>query len=187
MAGRFRPVGPNDRERAREPIRAELPAPRPAEPQNPLARHDALLQSGRRAFASGEYGRAVELFKQAIERAPAIGASYFLLAQSQFALGKYLEAVASIHEGLLRQPDWPAFGQPLRELYAIDLEAFAEHQRRLNDAAAHRPDDTALEFLRAYVHWFDGRRDEARLLFQQLRDRVTRPAAIDRFLQVPVL
>jgi hypothetical protein len=44
------------------------------------------------------------------------------------------------------------------------------------------PADPALAFLRAYVVWFVGDRDSARALFRALRDRVSRPDVIDRFL-----
>jgi thioredoxin-like negative regulator of GroEL len=144
-----------------------------------------LVRAGRRAFAAGESGRAAEIFRLAIATAPEIGSAYFLLAQAQLALGKYHDAVASIHQGLAKQPDWPTAGPPLSELYAGDAGALAEHERQLDEAAAARPDDPALDFLRAYVRWFDGRRDEARALFRQVRERVTRQEAVDRFLQPP--
>jgi hypothetical protein len=186
-AGRFRPVEPLDRDRAREPIRADLPPPRPVTPpfaQPPLD-HGDLLQSGRRAFAAGEYGRAAEMFRQALATAPPNSNSPFLLAQCQFALGKYADAVATIHQVLAQTPEWPATGSPFRELYAGDAQAFADHLQRLEDAAASRAGDPALNFLRAYVRWFDSRRSEARVLFRQVRERVAKPEAIDRFLQVP--
>jgi hypothetical protein len=187
VAGRFRPVGPLDRERARDPIRAEaVPIPRPApRVPNPLAEHDELLQAGRRAFAAGEYGRAGELFRLAITTAPELASAYFLLAQVELALGKYPDAAATIHRGLARQEDWRTTGPALRDLYAGNLGAFAEHKRRLDAAANDRPGDAALDFLRAYVGWFDGRRDEARALFRQVRERVIKPEVIDRFLQAP--
>jgi hypothetical protein len=186
-AGRFRPVGPKERERAKEPIRAEVPPPpRPAPPPfDPMVEHGALLRAGRKAFATGEYGRAAELFHQATTTAPEAGSAYFLLAQAQIALGKYPDAVATIHQGLAKQPDWPTVGPPLRELYAGDAAALAEQERLLDETAVARPDDLALDFLRAYVRWFDGRRDEARALFRKVRERVTKPEAVDRFLQAP--
>jgi hypothetical protein len=188
-AGRFRPVGPQDRERARQPLLPELApiAPRPAPPRvpNPLAEQAALVQAGRKAFTSGLYGRAAELFQQATAAAPALADAFFLLAQTQLALGKYQEAVATIHQGLAKQPDWPTDGPSLRELYAADPGAWAEHRRQLDEAATAWPGDPALDFLRAYVYWFDGRRDEARALFRQVRERVAKPEVIDRFLAAP--
>jgi hypothetical protein len=73
----------------------------------------------------------------------------------------------------------------MRQLYADDAQAFADHVQRLEEAAALRPGDPSLDFLRAYVRWFDGRRGDARALFRQVRERVAKPEVIDRFLQVP--
>src|SRR5205823_14535071 len=92
-AGRFRPVGPADRARARQPVGPEVPPPpRPAAP-DPKSEHAALVQDGRQAFAAGEYGRAAELFRQAIAAHPEPADADFLLAQAFLALGKYPDAV----------------------------------------------------------------------------------------------
>lgn len=171
VAGRFRPVSRADRERARRPVRPEPPPPVPPDPKS---EHDALVLDGRRAFAAGEYGRAAELFRRAD--------TDFLLAQALLALGKYPDAVAAIHRGMARQPNWPLSGPALRDLYGLHPDRLSEHRRQLDEAAAADPADAALAFLRAYVRWFDGQRDEARDLFRTLRDRVARPEVIDRFL-----
>jgi Tetratricopeptide repeat len=186
-AGRFRPVGPQDRERAKLPVGVE-PAPpvRPAAPPLPPDPRDEqadLLRFGRQAFATGAYGRAADLFRRAVAAVPESASPYFLLAQAQIALGKYAEAVAAIHQGMDRLPDWPTIGTPLLALYEGNGAAFSDHLRELDAAAAERPADPTLLFLQAYVRWFDGRRAEARELFRRVRDRVTRPEVIDRFLR----
>jgi hypothetical protein len=70
----------------------------------------------------------------------------------------------------------------LRELYGGHPDRLAEHRRALEDAAAADQSNVALAFLQAYIRWFDGDRIEAREQFRKLRDRITRPEAIDRFL-----
>ncbi|HEY1379989.1 MAG TPA: tetratricopeptide repeat protein [Gemmataceae bacterium] len=181
-ASRFRPVGQADREQAGRPVRAE-PAPPPAAlPPDPKAEHVTLILNGRRAFAAGEYGRSAELFLRATAAHPESADADFLLAQAQLALGKYPEAVAAAFRGMSRQPDWPATGPALRDLYGGQAERLSEHRRRLDEAVAADPADPALAFLRAYVVWFVGDRDSARALFRALRDRVSRPDVIDRFL-----
>jgi hypothetical protein len=182
VASRFRPVGKADRDRARQPVRPERAPPPAVIPPDPKSEHAALVLDGRRAFAGGEYGRAAELFRRATDVQPEPADAEFLLAQSQFALGKYPEAVASVYRGLVRQPDWPAVGPALRDLYDGHAERLSEHRRLLDEAAAAGPGDPALAFLRAYVRWFDGERDSAREFFRALRDRVARPGVIDRFL-----
>jgi tetratricopeptide (TPR) repeat protein len=150
---------------------------------DPRDEESTLVRKGRDAFAAGAYGRAAELFQRVIALAPVSPESYFLLAQAQLALGKYSDAVAAVHKGLYRQPDWPAVGLPLGELYGGDRALLTDHLRELSDAAADRPEDAGLQFLKAYCLWFDGRRAEALDLFRRVRDRVARPEVIDRFLR----
>ena len=127
-------------------------------------------------------GRQGRCFRRAIDAAPEAAHPYFLLAQTCIALGKYAEAVAAIHQGMDRQPDWPTVGPPLLDLYQGQGATLSDHLRDLDAATAERPGDPTLLFLQAYVRWFDGRRTEARALFRRVRDRVTRPEVIDRFL-----
>jgi hypothetical protein len=182
LAGRFRPVLPADRARARLPVRPELgPLPRPV-PPDPKAERSALVRDGRGAFATAEYGRAAELLRSALAADPESSEAAFLLGQSLVALGKYADAAAVIFQGLGRHPDWPATGPILRELYGGGLDRLAEHRRALEDAAAADQSDAALQFLQAYVRWFDGDRIAAREQFRKLHDRITRPESIDRFL-----
>src|SRR5207248_9425689 len=69
---------------------------RPAD--NPREEHARLVQLGKEAFVAQQYGRAAERFRQAIavmNDAPA----NFLLAQTEFALGKFFDAVDAIQNG----------------------------------------------------------------------------------------
>jgi hypothetical protein len=181
LAGRFRPVGPPERNRARLPV---LPVPMPPPPPpDPKLEHAAFVQVARQAFSAGEYGRAVDLARQANSVFGEPADADFLLAQALFALGKYPEATATIHRGMTKQPDWPVSGTPLHELYGAHPERLSDQRRQLEDAAAADRSDLRLEFLRAYILWFDRERDGARRLFKQLGGRVTRPDIIDQFLQ----
>src|SRR5439155_20322922 len=96
--------------------------------------------------------------------------------------GKYPDAGAARVRGAANQADGPAAGPALRDLCDRRPERLAEHRRDLEEAAAAAPADPALAFLRAYVRWFDAQRDDARMLFRQLRDRVSKPEVIDHFL-----
>jgi hypothetical protein len=183
-ASGFRPVRPEDRVTTVPPAppvavtpkpRSELRLPaRPAEDDSPLA-------LGKQAFAAGEYARAERRFQQVTTATPDEPAAYFLLAQAQFALGKYKEAVANIHAGLQRQPGWPQSRFRPRDLYAPELVDFPEHLKRLAEALVRYPDDPVLLFLTAYQLWFDGRQDEARLWFQKAAAVMTDKSGIDRF------
>jgi hypothetical protein len=202
-AGAFRPLDPGNRERARRPLPPEPPpppppkkpeAPKPPEqpkepPRPPRPENDArpehvrLLDLGRRAFAALEYGRAAQRFRQATQVAPAEPTAYFLLAQALFALGKYDDAVAAIHAGMERDPDWPKGRFRPLELYGPNVADYAEQLQRLDDVVKRHPDDPVLLFLSAHQLWFDGRKEEARPLFRRARAGLAHPADADRFLR----
>ena len=68
---------------------------------------------------------------------------------------------------MLLQPDWPdARFQPL-DLYGPHPADYADHAKALADALGRRPGDPDLLFLDGYALWFDGRKDDARPLFQK--------------------
>ena len=196
-AGDFRPLDPDNRKRAEQPIQPEppkkpfvppedklLPLPGPPQPEaNPVAESARLVGLGKTAFAEQQYGLAAERFLQASQLKPNDALPHFLHAQALLALGKYLNAVDAINSGMGLQPDWPLKRfQPL-ELYGQHVAAYPEHLRRLEDTLAKHPNDAALLFLSAYQLWFDGRKDEARVLFQRARPGVPDPSIVDRFLQ----
>jgi tetratricopeptide (TPR) repeat protein len=176
----FRPVRPEDRERAQQPVE---PARKPPEPSDDAS---TLVALGKKAFAAGEYERAERRFRQASVESPADAMPYFLMAQAQFALAKYQEAVASIEAGMRRQPDWPDANFRPRTLYGADPPQFADHLRRLTDTLARFPNDPFLLFLAGYELWFDGQREKARDLFQRARTVTPDKTSLDRFLKVDV-
>jgi hypothetical protein len=204
FAGGFRPVRPEERARAQQPVppapkpedrpKAEPPKAKPPDqgapelPHPPLPEADPQAESarlvalGREAFAAGEHGRAAARFRQATEAAPDEPLPHFLLAQADLALGKYDEAVEAVQNGMRRRPDWPTAAFRPVELYNGHVADWPEHLRRLADARARHPDDPVLLFLEAYELWFDGRRDEARPLFQRAAARAADRSFSERFL-----
>ncbi len=176
-AGGFRPLRPEDRARAQPMPPAEGRPPVP-EPDNPVAQ-------GRQAFANQEYGRAARLFRLAVDLDATDPMAWFLLAEAQFAVGKYREAVASIHAGLKLDRDWPRGKFRPRELYGANVKDYAGHRDELRDALKRQPADAVLLFLSAYQLWFDGQQDEARVLFARARRLVADPQPLDLFLRGP--
>src|SRR5262249_25061977 len=115
--------------------------------------------------------------------APEEPQAHFLLAQANFAVGKYREAVAAIQSGLRLQPDWPTSKFRPRELYGENVAEFTEHFQALEDALKHYPNDPVLLFLSGYQLWFDGRQDEARPRFERAARVAADPSFIKRFLE----
>jgi hypothetical protein len=202
-AGPFRPLAPDNRERANRPVPPD-PQPRPdprPDPQpppdklprplppdaNPKAEGEQQLKLGREAFAAREYGRAIQRFRDAAKRLPDDATPLFLLGQGLFAAGRYPEAVEAIRAGVGLRPDWPGARFAPRDLYGPNAADFADHMRRLREALDLLPDDPVLLFLYGYELWFDGRQEEARPLFRRARPAAADPAVIDRFLARPVL
>jgi len=161
---------------------ADLPlAPRRA--GNALAEADRRLVEGRAAFARGEYGRALDHFCGATTAAPAESTGYFLLAQAQFAVGKFDEAVASIAAGMELQLDWPTSRFEPRALYKQNAQAFDFHLRNLRAALEIAPNDARLLFLLGVELWFDGNQQMARPLLERAAELARDPAPIWLFLR----
>ena len=165
-------------------IAAVAPGVRQAPPPEADKRAENARQQklGREAFAAGEYGRAAERFEQALRVDPNQALSYFLLAQAQFAMGKYRDAVASIHAGMKLQPDWPAAKFDPRELYGDNAGDHALHLERLRQAVERSPQEPALLFLFGVQLWFNNRRDDAKSYFRKALPNVADPKPIERFL-----
>ena len=160
----------------------DLPMP-PAPLNDPDAEYNRLLGLGRDAFANLEYGRAADRFRQAAAVAPNRPLPWFLLGETLFALGKYHDAVDAVHAGMVLQPDWPdAPFRPL-ELYGPHPADYTDQLQALRDALDRRPGDPDLLFLDAYALWFDGRKDEARPLFQKALPGAADPGMVLRFLR----
>ena len=96
----------------------ELPLAR-APATKPRVEADRQIESGREAFANGEYGRALECFRRAVAVLPDEASAWFLLAQTQFAVGKYDAAIASIGTGLKVEPEWPGWRLSSRKNISI--------------------------------------------------------------------
>jgi hypothetical protein len=206
------PARDREKERVREPEPERIKAPNPLEPrarpelipppqlleqprlkppeplkprpmEDPRAASARNIDLGKEVFAIGEYGRAVFRFQKAADLTPDQAMPHFLLAQSLLALGKYRDAVAAIHAGMALDPTWPATGARFAALYGPDNNELALHLQQLAAARAAQPDDPVLLFLQAVALWFDGRQDDARLLFERAAPRVPDRRDIDRFLQ----
>lgn len=87
------------------------------------------------------------------------------LANAQFAMKKYREAVVSIQTGLKYFPGWPAVKLDLRSLHHDPAE-YEDTLADLQKAAKENPADTALQFLLGYEYHYTGKRAAAREQFE---------------------
>lgn len=134
------------------------------------ANADRIAEAGRKAFADGQYGRALELFRRAAEITPNEPSAHYLVSQALFALGKYRESVAAIAAGMALRADWPDARFTSRDLYWQKPAVFDEHLKSLRQAAEQFPADASLLFLLGHQLWFDGKREEAKVLILKARE-----------------
>jgi hypothetical protein len=179
--------------KSKPPVRPEDVKPEPKEPGpkppgppvkvNPREEYAQLIQLGVQAFADGEYGLAALRFRQASKVDGTLSGAYFLLSQAEFALGKYRDAVATIHTGMKLDKKWPSLiVHPRVDLYKDQAAEFAAHLKRLEAEVAAQPNQPTLLFLLAHQLWFDGRRPDALALFQRARPLTQDRTYIDVFL-----
>jgi tetratricopeptide (TPR) repeat protein len=166
-----------------KPVKPPELRPPPMPRDDPAEEHDRLVNLGKEAFEAQEYGRARERFQAAIRLTPNQPQAYFLLAQTLIVLGKYHEAVATIHDGLALKPDWPTAPFRPLDLYGDNVVDYADHLARLEATLTQHPADSVLLFLYAYQLWFDGRKDEARPLFHRALARGADRGDVERFLK----
>ena len=166
------PVIPADFGQVAIPAPKPLPPKRPVEPAKPMLGQpdaDRVAEAGRKAFADGQYGRALELFQRAATITPNEPSVHFLISQAQFALGKYREALAAIADGMALRVDWSDARFVSRDLYWKKPAIFDDHLLSLRQAVESFPDDAGLLFLLGHELWFDGKHEEAKPLILKAR------------------
>jgi tetratricopeptide (TPR) repeat protein len=165
------------RKGAGEPKFPRLPGPE----DDPRDEHARLVRAGLTAFADLEFGRAAQRFRQATRLRPEEHLPYFLLAQALLSQGNFHDAFDAISAGMRRRPDWPTSGFRPLDLYGRHVDEYLALVRSTEKALARHPLDPELLFLRGYVLWFDGRKEEARPYFRRALPGAANRADIERF------
>ena len=168
---------------ANNPPANNPPAAKPNDDLEQRAEMLRQLRAGNEAFAEGNYALALRRYEQAVAAAPQEPLPYFHVAQAQLALDRPAEAVVAIQRGLRLHPGWPLAGFQPRALYRDRVGDYHQHLARLADAVGKNLNDDSLLFLLGYQLWFDGRRDEAVVLFQRAVTLALDRTFIDRFLK----
>ena len=165
----------NGRAAGKPPAKAEVGAAIPNVPKQapklaPVAEADRVAEAAKKAFADGQYGRALELFRRAVVITPQDASAHFNVAQTAFALGKYRDAVEAIKAGVALRPDWADARFVARNLYSKKPAAFDDHLKALREAVTAFPEDPTLLFLLGHQLWFDNKVAEARPFLQKALD-----------------
>lgn len=177
-------VGAAPRVVAKAPIEpaAKVEMPKVANQPGGLELAKRAVESGRNALAHAEYGRALELFRKAAEQNPNDPITYYLLAQTQIAVGKYREAVSSISAGMMLKADWSASKFQPRNLHGENEKVFDEQITQLRAALAEFPDDPTLNFLLGHQLWFDNKKEDAKPLLAKAKAGTKGASPAEQFL-----
>jgi hypothetical protein len=162
----------NGRAAGKPPAKPEVGVAIPVAPKQvpklaPVAEADRVAEAAKKAFADGQYGRALELFRRAVVVTPQDASAHFNVAQAAFALGKFRDAVEAIKAGVTLRPDWADARFTIRDLYGKKASIFDDHLKALRQAVAAFPEDPALLFLLGHQLWFDNKVAEAKPLLQK--------------------
>ncbi len=137
---------------------AKIAAERRAGALRDRARHAEQL--GRNLFAAGQYRRAGERWKDALDAEPA-PARHFLLAQAKFAQQRFADAAQEVRNGLRAFPDWPNTRFDVRTLYQAEGD-FRTQLAALAGQVKANPLDREALFLFGYELFACGRRGDAK-------------------------
>ena len=183
----------NQRQRQRQQQQAEAAAAESLEQREAAAklaaeRRGAARQDkgrfaerhGRTQFAAGQYRRAAERFKEALDAEPE-AVRHFLLAQAKFAQKRYAEAAQEVRNGLRAHPDWPGKPFDVRTLYGVEADFVGQLGMLAGEVKANPADADAL-FLFGYELFAAGRRVQARAVLEAARKADAAGAGIDSLL-----
>ena len=151
---------------------------------------------GQAAFRAGRHEEAVALFKKAAARDKRCGPCFFGMAEAQYALREYRDAVKSCSRALeldFPEPRSRARAHNLRSMALIKLAAgradkLAEAEADIRQAAALDPADTGFAFNLGVILLAQRRDDEGRAELQALLQRAPDGATAEsarRFIANP--
>ena len=124
-----------------------------------------LEGAGDRMFRAGHFSRAVERYRQTLDRAADNDEAKFKLGAALVAASQYDEGGQVLREALHRRPDWPHVPHDLRALFPDDaaIRRVLDNLERESRRPAADPD---VPFLRGYFLYFTGDREAAAAIFR---------------------
>jgi tetratricopeptide (TPR) repeat protein len=129
------------------------------------------VMDGNAAFSAGRYEEARDLYVRAVLTDGRDGYAKMLYAWSNFALGDFTTAAASLRRALVTTPELIDYPMDLRTMYS-DASVLPTQTERLVRYISENPPNADAELLLAYLHYSIG---EA----QRAADSFKRTAAAD--------
>ena len=124
-----------------------------------LARRYVDFGDGR--FRDQKYHDALQRYKTALAIAPDLADAHIRHGLASVATGRYEAAVESIVRGLELDPNWPARGFNLGDVYADTHAAKTGHLEALARTALAKKDDASSLYLLGVLLYLDGHKDRS--------------------------
>lgn len=135
--------------------------------ESPETITDYFLRLGDGFFRAGEYEKAVDAFRKAVDSDPSAPVAFFALGEALFAVGEYSYAAYAIRKGFDLDPGWVENPIDRREFYG-QVSDFRNQMRALEAHCAASPYDAAGLLVLAYNRYFTGEEAPAREAFSAL-------------------
>lgn len=117
-------------------------------------------------YDSGDYEKAIEAYKQALQLSPNSEEVYYHLGMAYGSLGRYKEAIAAYNRAIRINPDYAAAYYNLGHAYS-NLKQYDRAIRAFRQAIHYEPDNIEAYFALGYAY-FDSRKDaEAAAAFEE--------------------
>jgi hypothetical protein len=128
--------------------------------------HAARLEAaGDTMFRAGYFGRAADRYQQALAQTPDNDDVSFKRGAALAAANQYGESVRVLRAALRERPDWPFVPHDLTALFP-DGAAIEKLLTNLDRESRRADSEFDALFLRAYISYFSGRREEAEVIFR---------------------
>jgi cytochrome c-type biogenesis protein CcmH/NrfG len=131
--------------------------------QNGVSETRADARQAQRAasyYDSGEYEKAVEAYKRALQLNPGSEETYYRLGMAYGSLGKFKEAAEAYNNAVRLKPDYAAAYHNLGHAYS-NLEEHDKAIRAFRRSIQHEPDNVEAYFALGNVYFNSGREGKA--------------------------
>ena len=129
----------------------------------------ATAEEARRAgialYDTGEYEKAIEAFKRAVQLAPDSEESHYRLGLAYGSLGRYKEAVEAYNRAVRINPDYAAVYQNLGHAYS-NLSQYSKAITAFRKAIQFAPDDVQTYFALGNAYFDSGKAEKAILTYE---------------------